>query len=129
MPFTFSAGSFSFLKSSTTSHSNIEQNNNVDNVNKNNINVNACLDTGNNGLPLNNNLNIIPLERSRSLDNPISLRNDRRNSNSSSNASSNLKNINRKAWYKSIFVRIHQTLSPSRWSDDDSNQNNNIIKI
>jgi len=130
MPFTFSAGSFSFLRSSTSS---IEQNNNVDNVNKNNINVNDNLDIGNNCLPLGNNLNVIPLERSRSLDNPASLRNN----------TGNLKNSNRKAWYKSIFVRIHQTLSPSRWTDDDSNnnrinnnsdcpvnvQNNNIVNI
>jgi len=113
MPFTFSAGSFSFLKSSTSSQLSIEQNNNVDNVNKHNININDNLDIGNNCLPLGNNFNVIPLERSRSLDNPTSPRNN----------TGNLKNSNRKAWYKSIFVRIHQTLSPSRWTDDDANNN------
>lgn len=120
MPFTFSAGSFSFLKSSTTSQSNIKQNNNVDNVNNNNNNiVNDNLDMGKNSL--NNTLNVIPLERRvHSLDNSTP-KNNRRNSNAS-----NLKNTNnRKAWYKSLFVRLHQTLSRSNDDDIDDNNNNN----
>jgi hypothetical protein len=112
MPFTFSAGSFTFLKSSTTAS---QIDNNVDNVNKNNINVNDNLEIGNNCLPLANTLNVIPLERSRSLDNP-------RNNTGGNQKNSN----NRKAWYKSLFVRIHHTLSPSRWSTDDGCNNNKI---
>ncbi|CAB4396704.1 unnamed protein product [Rhizophagus irregularis] len=123
MPFTFSAGSFPFLKSSTTSQPNIKQNNNVDNVNNINNNiVNDNLDMGK--IPLNNTINVIPLERRvRSLDNSTP-KNNRRTSNAS-----NLKNTNnRRAWYKSLFVRIHQTLSRSNDDDivnDDDNNNNN----
>jgi len=131
MPFTFSAGSFSFLKSSTaTSQSNIKQNNNVDNVNNNNNNIvnDNNLDMGKNHLsPLNNTtVNVIPMvRRVRSLDNSTPPKSNRRTSNAS-----NLKNTNnRKVWYKSLFVRIHQTLTRSNDDDgsnnDDDNNNNN----
>ncbi|GES80525.1 hypothetical protein GLOIN_2v1654631 [Rhizophagus clarus] len=132
MPFTFSAGSFSFLKSSTTSQSNIKQNNNVDNVNNNNNNniINDNLDMGKNISAYHPSLNnfVIPLDRRvRSLDNSETSTKSNRRSSNASNSSSSKNTNNRKAWYKSIFVRIHQTFSRSNDGDTDKDDSKSNI--